>query len=132
MIAALLLALFVQELHTITATARDEAGNTASDSVVVLVDNRPVVSITSPKPNDTFAAKFTITASSLPRSGNPIKMMDVLLDGVPICSPVLTNKITCSTNFNPPKISIGAHRITVRAWDTLDFQGSSEVTVYKK
>src|SRR5207247_605507 len=67
--------------HTLTAVARDAAGNTAtSATVTVTVDNSPpTVSITSPANGATVSGTLTVTANASDNVG--VAGVQVKLDG---------------------------------------------------
>src|SRR5262245_61237493 len=118
-----------QSMHTIEAVARDAAGNIGTDSIMVIVDNRPTITLISPTDGAKFNKSFTIKATSEGKIA-AIKIMDIQVDGKVIAT-ALTNVISANYNFQPAKIPTGAHRIIVRAWDTLDQQRTVEITVFK-
>ena len=102
--------------HTITAIARDEAGNAATSAgIIVTVFNDtqlPTVSITAPLPG-TVGGTINVTANALDNIG--IIGVQFLLDGVNLGAEDLTSPY--SVTWNTTTIADGNHTLTARARD---------------
>src|SRR5213076_1652621 len=103
--------------HTLTARARDAAGNaTTSSTVTVTVFNDtspPTVSITSPTSASTVSGSITVTASASDNvgvAGVQFKLDGANLGGEDTSSPY-------SVSWNTAGASNGSHTLTARARD---------------
>src|SRR5262249_5929634 len=119
--------------HTLKVTASDAAGNTASASVSVTVNNPiavdttpPVVTILSPLVGTTVTGIVTITAS--PMDNVALSQVSFYIDDILRCT---RTSAPYSCNWNTRKASTGAHTIQVTAWDTTGNSASATTTVYK-
>ncbi|MBL7738685.1 MAG: DUF4082 domain-containing protein, partial [Chitinophagaceae bacterium] len=105
--------------YTLTARARDAAGNTTTSAgVVVTVSNvpdtqAPTVSITAPAAGATVSASISVTASA----GDNVAVAGVqfLLDGVNLGTEVTTAPYTVT--WNTLTTTNGSHTLTARARD---------------
>src|SRR2546430_570897 len=103
--------------HTLTAVARDAAGNTRTSAAVsVTVANLdttlPTVSITAPTAGATVSGTVTITASASDNVG--VTRLDYLLDGSPV---VISSPPSLTFAWNSNTASPGTHTLTVKAYD---------------
>ncbi len=101
--------------HTLTAVARDTAGNPAtSSSVQVTVDNQlPTVSVTAPAPGP-VAGTVNVTANASDNVG--VASVQFQLDGASLGAPVTTAPY--STSWNTTAVTNGSHTLTAVARDT--------------
>jgi chitodextrinase len=105
--------------HTLTAVARDAAGNTTTSSAVtVTVDNAaPTVSITAPTAGATIIGSTTITASAADNTGGSgVAKVEFYID-----STLVSTDTTSPYNFNwdPTSYPNGAHTISAKAYDNV-------------
>lgn len=109
--------------HTVTARARDAAGNTATSvGVSFIVDNgRPVVAITSPAAGAAVGDSFTATASVTDR--NAIAGVQFLLDGAAWGAEDTSSP--WSVLISTAQLSSGTHTIAARARDVAGNVGTS-------
>lgn len=118
-------------IHTISAVARDAAGNTATASVNVTVSNvsldttPPSVSITAPASGATISGTASLTATA---SDNvAVAGVQFSVDGTN-----LGNEVTSapySTSLNTSQFANGSHTVTATARDAAGNKSSSSVTV---
>jgi hypothetical protein len=104
--------------HTLTATARDAAGNTALSSVTVTVNNAPAdtvapsVSITSPAAGARVSGNVVVTVSASDNVG--VVKVELYVDGVlkatSIASPF-------TTKWNSRQAAPGNHTLQTKAYD---------------
>jgi hypothetical protein len=103
--------------HTLTAVARDVAGNVAtSAAVVVTVSNDttpPSVSITAPAPNATVSGTIPITASASDNVG--VAGVQFKLDGANLGA--ATTVAPYSISWNTTAVANGSHTLTAVARD---------------
>ena len=120
--------------HTITAVARDAAGNrTTSAPVTVTVANGPpsdttppTVSITSPSSGQTVSATVTVTASASDNVG--VAGVQFLLDGANLGAE--STAAPYSVSWNTAAASNGSHTLTAIARDAAgNHTTSAPVTV---
>src|SRR5438046_4295589 len=119
--------------HTLTARARDAAGNTTTSSAVTVTvfndTSPPTVSITSPSSGSTVSGSITVTASAsdnVGRAGVQFKLDGANLGGEDTSSPY-------SVSWNTAGASNGSHTLTARARDQLGVLWTSDpvtVTVF--
>jgi hypothetical protein len=103
--------------HTITAVARDAAGNTSAASAVVVVSNQsqstdttpPAVSITSPASGATVSGG-TVTLSSAASDNVGVVGVQFKIDGVNVGAEDTTSLY--SVSWNSAGVSNGAHTVT--------------------
>jgi hypothetical protein len=113
------------------ATARDAAGNTASSSVTITVNNPvpdttpPVVSITSPASGATISGTVTIQASASDNIG--VSSVSFYVDGALKCT-VSAAPFACS--WNTSASSNGGHSASATARDAAGNTARSSVTVF--
>jgi subtilisin family serine protease len=101
--------------HTLTATAYDAAGLSASDTRTVTVDNTaPTATVTSPS-GGTITGTITVTAdSSDPTPGSGVASVQFLVDGNVVGT---DTSAPYSTTWNSATTSNGLHTIAARAAD---------------
>jgi len=103
-----------QGSHTLTATARDAAGNrsTASVTVALADTTAPSVSITSPTAGQTVGGTFTITATANDNVG--VAGVQFLVDGAAYGAEVSSGY---SVSCNSATLTNGSHAINAVARD---------------
>src|SRR5439155_1389161 len=101
--------------HTLTAVARDAAGNTATSAVVsVTVDNAPpTVSLTAPTAGASAAGTITVSASATDNVG--VVGVQFKLDGANLGAEVAAAPY--SVSWNTTSGTTGAHTLTAVARD---------------
>lgn len=101
--------------HTITATAIDTAGLSASDTRAVAVDNTPpTASVTGPS-GGTVSGTVPITAAATdPAPGSGVTSVQFLVDGTVVATGATA---PYSASWNSATTTNGSHAITVRATD---------------
>ena len=104
--------------HTLTAEARDAAGNTAvSAGVVVAVSTTdttpPASAITSPANNATVFGSVTVTANATDNSS--VSGVQFFLDGAPLGAE--DTSAPYSTSWDTTTVANGSHTLTARARD---------------
>src|SRR5216117_60729 len=115
--------------HTLTARARDAAGNTTTSSTVTVTvfndTSPPTVSITSPSSGSTVSGTITVSASASDNVG--VVSVQFLLDGSVGAE---DTSAPYSVSWDTTGASNGAHTLTARARDAAgNATTSSEVTV---
>ena len=115
--------------HTITATATDSKGQTASVSLtinvnpVVIPPTNPVVSITSPANNAAFTSGTSISFRSTVTVSSGLTLSSIRWvssrDG----------QLSTSKDFDTSGLTVGTHTITATATDSSGRTGSSSVVV---
>jgi Big-like domain-containing protein len=102
--------------HTLTATATDTIGQTASDSNTVTVDNTPpTAAVTSPDPGATVLGTIAVEASATDAGG--MVSVEFFVDGSSIGSD--TNGTDgWSVSWNTNNAINGSHDLTARARDS--------------
>src|SRR5438445_603233 len=117
--------------HTLTATARDAAGNrTTSSPVTVTVSNAdttpPAVSITAPASGATVSGSVTVSASASDNVG--VAGVQFLVDGTNLGSEDTSSPY--SVSWNTTTVGNGSHTLTATARDAAGNRTtSSPVTV---
>jgi len=115
-------------LHTLTAIARDAAGNrTTSSPVTVTVDNvPPMVSLTSPSNGATFSGTINVSATASDNVG--VAGVQFQLDGANLGAEVTAAPY--SVSWNTTSATAGSHTLTAIARDAAGNRTtSSPVTV---
>ncbi len=114
--------------HTVTAVARDAAGNTTtSGAITVTVDNSaPAVALTAPSSGATLAGTTTVTASASDNVG--VAGVRFLVDGAAIGAEATAAPY--SVAWNTATAANGSHTLTAVARDAVgNTTTSSAVTV---
>ncbi len=119
--------------HTVSATATDAAGNTATTSILVQVQNAvadttpPTISINSPVSGATVSGNVSVTVSA---SDNVrVVKVELYVDGILKAS---STAAPFTTKWNTKQASKGAHKLQCKAYDAAGNVGTSvAITVYK-
>ena len=118
--------------HTLSATARDAAGNTSNASLSVTVNNLvdttpPTISILSPANGARVSGQVSVLVSATDQVG--VVSVDLYVDGA-LTSSSTTAPFT--TKWNARRARAGAHTIQCRAYDAAGNVGlSANCTVYR-
>ena len=119
--------------HTVTATARDAAGNSKTVAETVNVNNNindttpPTTLITAPLPGATASKNLTVEVSAMDNVG--VVSVELYLDGS-LTGTDTSGPYTFKVNFQ--RLAPGAHTLQARARDATGNAGvSPPVTVYK-
>jgi hypothetical protein len=114
--------------HTVSAVARDAAGNTASSSVTVTVENGPppdttppTVSLTSPASGSTVSGTVTVSASASDNVG--VVAVQFRLDGANLGAEDTTAPY--SVTWDTRAAADGSHALTAVARDQANNAGTS-------
>ncbi|MGE5106196.1 MAG: Ig-like domain-containing protein [Sphingobacteriales bacterium] len=117
--------------HSLSVTASDAAGNKATSTITVSVNNvagdftSPSVAITSPANNSAFDPNVTVTINVSSSDNVGVSSINVSVDGT-----VIGTKSGSSGSFSwNTGTTSGLHTITAKAFDAAGNQGSSSVTV---
>jgi C1A family cysteine protease len=118
--------------HTIVATAKDAAGNSASNSIsvsqnVVSADvTAPTVSITSPASGSSVSGTVNVSISASDNVG--IKSVALSVDGI-----VVSSLTAAPYNFswNTTNLADGNHSLSAKATDAAGNVNTSTITVAK-
>ncbi len=111
--------------YTIQAVAYDKAGNSASSSITVTVDNTaPKVDITSPENGSTVGSTFTVVWNA--SDANKVVRVEVYLDGV-LDAVYVEENMTNNHTFSG--VSSGWHNVSVVAFDVVGNSGSDTIDV---
>jgi hypothetical protein len=115
--------------HTITATAFDKAGNSASTSVAVTLSatdvTPPTVTITSPANGATVSSSVGITASAAD-SESGVGGVQFRVDGVYVFSDTIA---PYQAVWDATGAAIGPHTITARAYDLAGNSATATISV---
>ncbi|MBN1569432.1 MAG: PKD domain-containing protein [Acidobacteria bacterium] len=103
--------------HSITAVARDTAGNTSGASINVNVDNAtdtvpPTIAITSPMAGATVIGTTSVLVSSGDNVG--LTKVELYVDGNLTAT---SRKAPFTTKFNATKLKKGSHTLQCKAYD---------------
>jgi hypothetical protein len=102
-----------EALHTVTATAHDAAGNSATASLGIYVDRTPPsVALTSPATNASVSGTVTLTATASDWGG--IAGLE-FYDGTALVARRYMQPFTAT--WDTTQVAAGTHTLTVRAWD---------------
>ncbi|MEM4488443.1 MAG: Ig-like domain-containing protein, partial [Desulfurococcaceae archaeon] len=111
--------------HTIEAKAYDKAGNIASHSITVIVDNTlPYVHVDAPL--DGAYVRGTVTIQVTWNDANPDKC-ELYIDGVLTYTWTITGAVTY--NWDTTRVADGPHTIEARAYDKAGNTASHSITV---
>lgn len=111
--------------HTITLTATDSHGGTGSDSISLIINAPPVVAITAPENNATFAQgteiAFSCEASDAEEGSLSGSQLDWSSDGI--------GHIGFGTSMTAADFPAGTHTIRVTATDSHGATASDSVSI---
>jgi hypothetical protein len=114
--------------HTLSATAKDSAGNTSTATIQVTVSNPvvdatpPTVSIVSPKSGSIASSNSTIVQASVYDNVGVVKV-DLYVDGALTAT---STSAPFSTRWNTKKMK-GTHTLQLKAYDAAGNMGVSAV-----
>lgn len=117
--------------HTLTATASDAAGNTATATISVIVNNvadggsPPTVSITSPANLATVSGNVSVTVSV---SGDVVAV-ELYVDGV---LKATSKRAPFTTKWNTRGVASGNHTLQCKAYTATKVVGSSAIITVTK
>ena len=118
-------------LHTLTAQAYDEAGNSNQASIQVTVDNTPpVLTMQHPVTGETVSGSLAINGSASDASG--VKLMRLYVDGVLQDSQAVTpprSPLSWFFNYDTTLVPNGVHTVKVEAYDALSTFAARSATV---
>ena len=116
-------------VHTISAIARDAAGNVqTATSVTITVDNdltAPTVALLNPAPDATLVGSLTLTASASDNVG--VMGVQFVIDGVNLGTEVTAGPY--EVVWNSGTVTDGPHVVTVVARDAAGHQQAASVNV---
>jgi len=121
--------------HTLTATAKDAAGNAATTSITVSVNNtvatpppavtaNPAVNITSPSNGATLSKGATISARATDTVA--ITRTELYIDSRLVTT---SSSSSISMHWNLQKVATGTHVISAMAYDASGATASTSITV---
>jgi thermitase len=118
--------------HTLTATARDAAGNTSSASITINVSNvsdtvPPVPLITAPSNGGTVSGNVVIYAMAT--DNVKVTKIELYVDNV---LKNTSNGSTAQMRWNTKQASAGVHTLKARALDAAGNSASVSITVTKQ
>ena len=115
--------------HSISAEAKDNDGNIASDSISVIVDNvddPPAVAITDPKNGDTVSGTITITADATDDGG--VSQVEFLV-GATIIGTDSSGSDGWSVSWDTATVSDADYTIKATATDSAGLTSSDSISV---
>jgi len=116
-------------VHSITAIARDGAGNTATSAVSVTVNNdlvAPTVSMTAPAGGTTVTGTaVTVSASASDNVG--VTKVEFYIDGTLVATDTAT---PYSTTYDSTKLSNASHNLVAKAYDAAGNVGTSSTIAF--
>jgi hypothetical protein len=108
--------------HTLSASAQDAAGNTATQSITVTVDNgAPALSWLAPQDGDTVRGTVTLRLD-----GDDATSVDVSVDGTPLAH-LTTAPFT--TPLDTTTLADGQHTLTATAQDAAGNTSTQSISV---
>jgi hypothetical protein len=111
--------------HTLSATAYDPAGNSATATVSVTVDDvPPTVSVTAPANGAAVAGTVTLSATA---TDNTAVARVVFYDGATLIA--TATGAPYSTTWNAAAAGLGPHTLKARAYDVAGNFADSEISV---
>ena len=122
---------FTNGAHTLSAVARDAAGNTSSASVTVTISNLitdttpPTVALTSPTNGATISGSVNLSANASDNIG--VVGVQFSVDGSLVGSEVTLAPFTVS--WNSASVSNASHTVTATARDLAGNKSTSSATV---
>lgn len=114
----------LQGRHTLLATAIDGAGNPASTTALVTVDNAPTSVITSPLPTDTLTGLVNVGATATAVTGRSIVSVEFLVDGVSVG---VDEEDPYAIAWDSRSVGNGPHTISARAIDSSGLAREAEL-----
>ncbi|HKB64383.1 MAG TPA: S8 family serine peptidase [Pyrinomonadaceae bacterium] len=122
-------------LHTLTASASDAAGNSASYSITVMVSNSappldttpPTETITSPSDGTTLPTNASIYVNALDNVG--VVRNELYVDGALVSS---STSAPFTTKWNTRKVKAGPHVLQCKAYDAAGNVGLSQLVNVNK
>ena len=115
--------------HTLSAVATDTAGNTATSSVSVTMDNTPpAVSMTAPA-NGSYVNGGTVTATASTTDSVGVTGVQFMLDGANLGAVVTGAGPAYSVSWNTAGISIGPHTLSAVATDAAGNSATTSISV---
>jgi hypothetical protein len=117
--------------HTITAVARDAAGNRSEATIAVTVTNTvpdttpPVVSLTAPADGSTLAGSVAVTATATDAAG--VMGVQFQVDGVALGAEVLSAPYAAI--WGSTTVANGPHTVTAIARDAAGSRSDASVTI---
>lgn len=117
--------------HTLTATATDTSGNSASTTIAITVDNvadttAPLVWMTSLVNGQTVSGNITLAAKATDNVA--VVKMEMYVDGA---LKATSNLAKVSTRWNTKNASRGLHILMAKAYDAAGNVSSTSITVVK-
>lgn len=114
--------------HLIILTATDSEGAVGADTatVIISVNNIPVVIITSPADSSTFGISDTISFMATATDSAGVQMDDSML----VWTSDIDGQIGTGDTLATDSISAGTHAIVLTATDSTGFIGADTVTVF--
>jgi len=111
--------------HKVVVRAWDSSGNFGDQTLTLSVNaTKPTVKVVTPSNNATAGSPVNLRASATPSSGQTVTGWWVYVDGK------ATYKGAAITSINTNlKMSTGAHKVVVRAWDTSGNYGDHTIAV---
>jgi len=114
-------------IHNLTATVTDSAGNKASATIAVTVNNLvditpPVVNLTSPKDGDKLATNASVSVTASDNLG--VTRVELYVDGRLQAS---STSAPFTIKWNTSKLAKGLHTLQCRAHDAANNAGDSQI-----
>jgi Phosphoesterase family/Bacterial Ig domain len=111
--------------HTIVVRAWDSSGASGSQTLpVTVVAAQPKVTVSRPTNNASVGSPVNIQASASPTQGKTISAWWIYVDGVGDYNAGSVSSINAKVSM-----SMGAHTVTVRAWDTSGAYGDQTLNL---
>ena len=111
--------------HKVVLRAWDSSGNFGDQTLTLSVNaTKPAVKVVTPSNNATAGSPVNLRASATPSSGQTVTGWWVYVDG----KATYEGGAITSINANL-KMSTGAHKVVVRAWDTSGNYGDHTIAV---
>jgi len=114
--------------HTVIVRAWDTSGAYGDETLnITVTTNKPRVTVSTPTNNSTVLSPTNLKASATPSSGQKISGWWVYVDGIGVYNAGAVNSISAYL-----KMTLGSHKIVVRAWDTSGAYGDHTINVTVK
>ncbi len=111
--------------YTLTAIASDNLGLNATNSISILVDVLPTVTITNPAPNAVFSAPATVTIQAdAGDSDGSVTNVQFSADGN-----VLANVTAAPYSAVAPNLAAGTHSLSAIAWDNHGIAATNSISI---